>query len=48
MSLQPNLHNGATHLPPHLDFPLHDGFGVVIVTIQMTGTVMDDAWLYYH
>jgi hypothetical protein len=37
MAIQPNLHNGATHLPPHLDFPLHDGFGVVIVTIQMTG-----------
>ena len=34
---QPNLHNDAKHLPPHLDFPMHDGFGVVIVTIQMAG-----------
>ena len=25
------------HLPPHLDFPMHEGFGVVIVTIQMAG-----------
>ena len=33
VAAQPNLHNGARHLPPHLDFPLHDGFGVVIVTV---------------
>jgi len=37
IALQPNLHNDAKHLPPHLDFPMHDGFGVVIVTIQMAG-----------
>jgi len=37
IALQPNLHNDARHLPPHLDFPMHDGFGVVIVTIQMAG-----------
>lgn len=37
VALQPNLHNDARHLPPHLDFPMHDGFGVVIVTIQMAG-----------
>mmetsp|Transcript_17146 Transcript_17146/g.22260 ORF Transcript_17146/g.22260 Transcript_17146/m.22260 type:complete len:447 (+) Transcript_17146:130-1470(+) len=32
-AIQPNLHNGLDHLPPHLDYPLHDGFGVVIVTV---------------
>lgn len=32
-ALQPNLHNGKDHLPPHLDHPLNDGFGVVIVTL---------------
>ena len=37
IALQPNLHNDARHLPPHLDFPMHEGFGVVIVTIQMAG-----------
>lgn len=37
VAIQPNLHNGAAHLPPHLDFPLHDGFGVVIVTLQVAG-----------
>ena len=32
-ALQPNLHNGLDHLPAHIDSPLNDGFGVVIVTI---------------
>ena len=32
-ALQPNLHNGCDHLPTHMDTPLHDGFGVVIVTV---------------
>lgn len=32
-ALQPNLHNGTDHLPPHTDSPLNDGFGVVIVTV---------------
>jgi len=32
-ALQPNLHSGLDHLPAHMDSPLHDGFGVVIVTV---------------
>ena len=32
-AIQPNLHNGLDHLPAHLDSPLNDGFGVVIVTV---------------
>jgi hypothetical protein len=32
-ALQPNLHNNLDHLPPHIDSPLNDGFGVIIVTI---------------
>jgi hypothetical protein len=32
-ALQPNLHNGTDHLPPHTDSPLNDGFGVVIATV---------------
>ncbi|KAJ1455392.1 hypothetical protein M885DRAFT_520326 [Pelagophyceae sp. CCMP2097] len=35
VALQPNVHAGAAHLPSHFDWPLHDGFGVVIVTISM-------------
>ena len=38
VAAQPNLHNGRRFLRPHLDEPLHDGFGVVIVTIAITGT----------
>uniref|UniRef100_A0A7S2AXK9 Alpha-ketoglutarate-dependent dioxygenase AlkB-like domain-containing protein n=1 Tax=Octactis speculum TaxID=3111310 RepID=A0A7S2AXK9_9STRA len=25
------------HLPPHLDYPLNDGFGIVIVTVCVRG-----------
>ena len=32
-ALQPNLHNGLDHLPAHIDSPMNDGFGIVIVTI---------------
>ena len=32
-AIQPNLHNGLDHLPAHIDSPLHDGFGIVIVTV---------------
>lgn len=46
VAAQPNLHNGATYLPAHLDFPRQDGFGVVIVTFGVRGTgtivLMDD------
>ena len=35
---QPNLHNGALHLAAHLDWPLHEGFGKVIVTVGMRGS----------
>jgi hypothetical protein len=35
---QPNLHNGAQHLASHLDHPLYEGFGKVIVTIAMKGS----------
>lgn len=37
VALQPNLHNGDDYLPLHLDNPLHDGFGVVIVTVPIYG-----------
>jgi len=37
VAAQPNLHNGRRYLRPHLDEPLHDGFGVVIVTIGIRG-----------
>ena len=33
----PNLHNGRAYLRPHLDEPLHDGFGIVIVTVAIRG-----------
>ena len=35
VAVQPNVHAGAPTLPPHLDWPLHDGFGKVIVTIPV-------------
>lgn len=35
VAIQPNLHNGADYLPLHLDCPLSDGFGVVIVTVAI-------------
>lgn len=34
-AIQPNLHNGLDHLPPHIDYPLNDGFGVIIVTLSV-------------
>ena len=37
VAAQPNLHRGKAYLRPHLDEPLHDGFGVVIVTIAIDG-----------
>ena len=42
LCVQPNLHNGASILPAHLDFPRHDGFGVIIVTFaaQGSGTIV--------
>jgi len=38
IAVQPNLHNGAVFLPLHLDFPRCDGFGVVIVTVAVSGS----------
>lgn len=38
IAVQPNLHNGASYLPAHLDFPRNDGFGVLIVTIGIRGS----------
>ena len=32
---QPNLHNNATSLPLHYDSPLHDGYGVIIITLVL-------------
>lgn len=42
VAIQPNLHNGADYLPAHLDFPRHDGFGIIIVTIgtECSGVVV--------
>ncbi|CAB9501213.1 expressed unknown protein [Seminavis robusta] len=37
IAAQPNLHNGRTLLPIHVDHPLKDGFGIIIVTIAMVG-----------
>lgn len=37
IAFQPNLHNGARFLKPHLDQPLHEGFGKMIVTIAIRG-----------
>ncbi|KAG7358783.1 hypothetical protein IV203_015372 [Nitzschia inconspicua] len=37
IAAQPNLHNGRALLPVHLDHPCKDGFGVVIITVAMTG-----------
>ena len=38
VAAQPNLHNGHAYLLCHLDEPLHDGFGVVIATLAVTGS----------
>ena len=37
LAVQPNVHAGSRHLPPHLDWPRNDGFGVVIVTAAVKG-----------
>ena len=37
MAAQPNLHCGRFLLPPHVDHPLKDGFGILIVTIAIRG-----------
>ena len=37
LAVQPNVHAGSRHLPPHLDWPRNDGFGVVIVTAAVRG-----------
>mmetsp|Transcript_29962 Transcript_29962/g.45423 ORF Transcript_29962/g.45423 Transcript_29962/m.45423 type:complete len:327 (+) Transcript_29962:50-1030(+) len=38
IAAQPNLHCGRTLLPVHVDHPLKDGFGVVIVTVGIVGS----------
>jgi hypothetical protein len=38
IAYQTNLHNGAKHLAAHLDAPLHEGFGKVIVTVAIRGS----------
>ena len=38
IAAQPNLHCGRDLLPIHVDHPLKDGFGVIIVTISMVGS----------
>ena len=38
VAIQPNIHNGADYLPLHVDDPLSDGFGVVIITVALWGT----------
>jgi hypothetical protein len=37
VAYQINLHNGCRYLPAHLDWPLHEGFGRVIVTVAIRG-----------
>jgi hypothetical protein len=37
IACQPNLHNGALHLGAHLDWPLHEGFGICIATVAIKG-----------
>ena len=44
VAAQPNLHRGRVYLRPHLDEPLHDGFGIVIVTVAVRG----DARILLH
>ena len=38
IAYQTNLHNGAQHLAAHLDWPLHEGFGKVILTVAIRGS----------
>jgi hypothetical protein len=37
IAYQINMHNGTRYLPAHLDWPLHEGFGKVIVTVAIHG-----------
>ena len=37
VALQPNAHAGNRFLPRHLDWPRHDGFGLIIVTVAVRG-----------
>ena len=37
IAAQPNLHRGKRFLRPHLDEPINDGFGIIIVTIAISG-----------
>ncbi|KAG7354069.1 hypothetical protein IV203_003425 [Nitzschia inconspicua] len=37
IAYQINMHNGMRYLPAHLDWPLHEGFGKVIVTVAIRG-----------
>ena len=37
IAYQPNLHRGARFLKPHMDQPLHEGFGKMIVTVAIRG-----------
>jgi hypothetical protein len=38
IAAQPNLHCGRELLPSHVDHPLKDGFGIVIITISVVGS----------
>lgn len=38
VAIQPNIHNGEAYLPLHLDSPRHDGFGIVIATVELYGS----------
>lgn len=37
IAAQPNLHCGRKLLPAHVDHPLKDGFGVIIITVGIVG-----------
>jgi hypothetical protein len=37
VALQPNSHHSAAHLTLHLDQPMFEGFGVVVVTVALEG-----------
>ena len=38
VAVQPNLHCGRELLPVHVDHPLKDGFGIVVVTVSIHGS----------
>ena len=38
IAAQPNLHCGRKLLPTHVDHPLKDGFGIIIITIAIKGS----------